>query len=93
MVAIRPSINASREAAGAPAHHDRDQRASVAMHRGQQVEAGSAGVAGLDAVDAVDVAEQMIVVADDLAVIGEFVGREIFEIVREALLDRAAEDR
>ena len=56
------------------------------MDRGHEVEARSAGVAGLDAVDAVDPAEQVIVVADDLAVVVELVGREIAEVLREALL-------
>ena len=50
-------------------------------------------VAGLDSVDAVDAAEQMIVVADDLAVEIELGGREIMEVAREALLERAPEDR
>ena len=55
----------------AAAHDDRDQRPPVAMDRGQEIESGRPGVAGLDSVDAVDAAEQMIVVADDLAVEGE----------------------
>ncbi len=54
-------------AAAAAAHDDADQEAVAAMHRGHEVEAGSAGVAGLDAVDAVDAAEQVIVVGDGLA--------------------------
>ncbi len=89
--AIRRSIIRSRAGAGAAAHHHRDQRASVAMHGGQQIEAGGAGVAGLDAVDAVDAAEQVIVVADHLAVVVELVRREIVEVFGKALLQRAAE--
>ena len=77
---------------GAAAEHDRDQRAAVAMHRGQKVEAGSAGVAGLDAVDAVDAAEQVIVIADDLAAVGELVGRVVLEVARKALLGGAGEN-
>ena len=73
MVAISPAMIRSRAGAGAAAHHDGDQRPPVAMHRRHEVEAGGAGVAGLDAVDAVDAAEQVIVVADDLAVVVEFV--------------------
>ena len=76
----------SRAPDGAAAHDHRDQRAAVAMHRSQEIEAGGAGVAGLDAVDAVDPAEQVIVVADDLAGIFELVGRKILEIARKALL-------
>ena len=76
-----------------PSHDDRDQRASVAMHRGQEVEAGGAGVAGLDAVDAVDPAEQMIVIADDFAVVFEFRRRKILEVARKALFGGAGEDR
>ena len=90
---ISVSITWSRAAARASAHDDRDQRAPVAMHGGQQIEAGGAGVAGLDAVDAVDAAEQMVVVADDLAGVLELVGREILEIFRESLLERAARGR
>ena len=63
------------------------------MHRGDEVEAGRAGVAGLDAVDAFDLAEQVIVVADRLAVIDEGRRREIVVVAREALLDGAAEQR
>ena len=70
-VSISRAISRSRDGAGNAAHHHRDQRPPVAMHGGQQVEAGAARVAGLDAVDAVDAAEQMVVVADHLAVVGE----------------------
>ena len=80
-------------AGGAAAHDDRDQRPSVAMDRGQEIEAGRSRVTGLDAVDAVDPAEQMIVIADDLAVEIELGGREVVEVAREALLERAPEDR
>src|SRR3984885_16203251 len=62
------------------------------MDRGEEIEAGRPGVAGLDAVDAVDAAEEMIVVADDLAVEVELGGREIPEIAWEALLERAPKD-
>ena len=80
-------------ASGAPAaHDDGDQRPSVAMDRGQEIEAGRPGVAGLDSVDAVDAAEQMVVIADDLAVIVELGGREIMEVARKPLLERAPED-
>ena len=45
------------------AQHDRDDVAAVAMHGGDEVEAGGAGVAGLDAVDAAHLAKQMVVIA------------------------------
>src|SRR6202042_1845401 len=51
------------------------------------------GVAGLYPVYAVDASEEMIVAADDLAVEIELGGREIVEVAREALLERAPEDR
>ena len=78
-------------AAAAAAHDDADQEAVAAMHRGHEIEAGSAGVAGLDAVDAVDAAEQVIVIGDGLAAEAEGRGREIAIVAREAVLDRAAE--
>ena len=62
------------------------------MDRGQEIEAGRPGVAGLDSVDAVDAAEQMVVIADDLAVVVELGGREIMEVARKPLLERAPED-
>src|SRR6202042_23844 len=65
---------------GAPAHDDGEQRPSVTMDRGQEIEAGGASVAGLDSVDPVDAAEQMVVVADDLAVEIELGGREKTEV-------------
>ena len=77
VVGDQPFHHGVAAAGGAAAHHGGDQRAAVAMDRGQQVEAGGAGVAGLDAVDAVDAAEQVVVVADDLAVVVEFVGRKV----------------
>ena len=61
------------------------------MHRCQQIEARGAGVAGFDAVDAFHPTEQMIVVADRLAGKFEGLGREIAEIARKSLLDRAPE--
>ncbi len=67
--------------------------AVAAPDRGHEVEARRAGVAGLDAVDAFDLAEQMIVIADRLAVVIEGHGREIAIVARKALLDGAAEDR
>ena len=78
---------------GAPAHDDGEQRPSIAMDRGQEIETGPSRVAGLDSVDAVDAAEEMIVAADDLAVEVELGGREITEVAREALLERTSEDR
>ena len=57
--------------AAVASHHHADQKAVAAMHRGHEIEAGGAGVAGLDTVDALDAADQMIVVADGLAVIVE----------------------
>ena len=77
----------------AAAQHHRHEVAVVAMHRGHEIESGGAGVAGLDAVDALHPAEQVIVIADLLAVPGEGRGREIAVVAREALLDGAAEQR
>ena len=57
--------------AAAASHHDADQMAVAAAHRGHEIEARRTGVAGLDAVDALDAAEQVIVVADRLAVVVE----------------------
>jgi len=62
-------------------------------HRCHEIETGGAGIAGLDAVDALDAAEQMIVVADRLAVIVERLGREVTVVARETVLDGAAERR
>ena len=90
--AIRFSMIRSRAPARAAAHDDRDQRPSVAMDRGQEIEAGRPRVAGLDSVDAVDPAEQMVVIADDLAVVVEFGGREVMEVARKPVLERAPED-
>src|SRR5579862_5063863 len=66
--------------AGAAAKHDGDHVTSIAMHRGDQIEAGSPGKSGLDAVDAFDLSEQMIVIADGDAVIDEGRQRKIFVI-------------
>ena len=74
-------------------HHDADQMSVAAAYRGDQVEARGAGVAGLDAIDALDAAEQVVMVADGLAVVVEGLGREVAVIARKAVLDRAAEDR
>ena len=49
----------------------RDDVAAVAMHRGEEVEAGRLRKSGLDAVDAVDGAEEVVVIAHRLAVIDE----------------------
>jgi hypothetical protein len=49
---------------GVAAEHDGDDIASVAVHRGDEIEARRAGKSGLDAVDAFDRSEQMIVIAD-----------------------------
>ncbi len=54
-------------AGAAAAHHDGDDVAVAAVHRGDEIEAGGADIAGLDAVDAFDAAEQPIVIADPLA--------------------------
>ena len=80
-------------AAAAASHHHADQMAVAAAHRGHKVEAGRAGVAGLDAIDAIDAAEQMIVVADRLAVIIERLRREVAVVARETVLDGAAQRR
>ena len=79
--------------AAVAAHHDADQMPIAAAYRGDQVEARGAGVAGLDSIDALDAAEQVIVVADGLAVVVEGLGREVVVIARKTVLDRAAEDR
>ncbi len=84
---------ASREPPLRPPMHHADQMAVAAAHRGHEIEAGGAGVAGLDAVDALDAAEQVIVVADRLAVIVERRCREVAVVAREAILDGAAERR
>ena len=55
----------------------------------KEIESGSPGVAGPDSVDAVDAAEQVIVIADDLAFVVELRGREVAEIARETVLERA----
>ena len=78
---------------GTAAHDDADDKAAVAMHRRENVEAGGTGEPGLDTVEAFDRAEQMIVSAYLLAVIDEGFGREIFVEVRKAVLDGAAEQR
>ena len=82
----------ARAARGA-AEHDGDDMAPVAVNRGDQIEAGVVGVAGLDAVHALHAAEQMVVVAHRHAAVAEARQREIMVVLREALLDRAAEDR
>jgi hypothetical protein len=66
--------------------------ALLAPHRGHEIEAGGVGVAGLDAVHALDLADQAIVIADGLPAKHEGLGLEVSVIVREALLDGAAQD-
>ena len=75
------------------AHDDGDHVSIAAVHRGDEIEAGGADVAGLDAIDPFNPPEQTIVVADPLAAEAERAGREILVVAREALLDRASEDR
>ena len=80
-LAIWSSIRILHDAVAHPrcaaAHHHGDQRAAVAMHGRQEIEPGGPRVAGLDSVDAVDAAEQVIVIADDLAGVVELSGREV----------------
>ena len=91
--ASRLRMVASREPPLRPPITTPTRMAVAAAHRGHEIEAGGAGVAGLDAVDAFDVAEQVIVVADRLAVIVERRGREVAIVARETILDGAAKRR
>src|SRR6185312_1418853 len=80
-------------ARGASAEHDRDDVAIAAVHRGDDVEAGFVDIAGLDAVNTGDIAEQMIMSAYRAAAEIEAAGREIMEVLREAVAQRASDDR
>ena len=75
------------------AEHDGDDAARAALDRGDEIEARGARIAGLDAVHALDPAEQVVVVAHGAAAIDEAREREVAVVLREALLDRDAEQR
>ena len=72
-------MRASRLPALGAAEDDRDDVPVVAPQRRDEIEPGSVGVAGLDAVHPFDPAEQLVVIADRLAAIGEGAQREIPE--------------
>ena len=50
------------------AHDHGNQATTVAMQRGEQIEARGGGKSGLDAVDAFDLAQKVVVTADGFAV-------------------------
>jgi hypothetical protein len=75
------------------AEDDADEAPSVALDRGDEVEAACARVAGLDAVGAGIVAQQVVVVAVAPAVPGEALTAEVGIVLREVRHDPPAEQR
>src|SRR6202453_2953624 len=63
------------------------------MHRGHEVETGSAGIPGLYSVDAANRSQKMVVISHRAAVIDKFLSREIFVVAGKPLLDCASEQR
>ena len=82
----------ARAAAAASQDHA-DQEAVAAVHRGHEIESRGARVTGLDAVHAFDAADQVIVIADRLAMIVERCRGEVAIVARKAVLDGAAQRR
>src|SRR3954470_34627 len=79
--------------ARSPAEHDSHDVPIIGFDVGYQVEARRAGIPRLDAVDAFDAPKQLVVIAVALAGVVENSRLEIRIIAREAVLDRAGENR